>query len=493
MPVLPSIQRFFRPIAALVFFALMKPSALRAQLPSETIGVTPVEIDSLLVNPGIGFNTFQHFNGDSLFPGMGWKEGFPLLYQSYKDGLNRHYPQTSIAYWRVYWRYIQPEKNVYRWDMIDRALDSAHRRGQKLMLRIAPYGSASKERDVPDWYRQMVGPGTDFVYNNPVNKWVVDGNDPRYAQYFGGFIRELGKRYDGHPDLESVDLSIVGAWGEGAGSELLTNEAMHALIDAYTESFRHTPLLVMLMDEKTNKYASSSPVPNGWRADCLGDLGFWAKDQNGWTHMYDYYPESIIEYGLQDAWKKAPVSFEICGTFLSWRDEQHYNKEQVKYIFDEALKWHISSFNAKSSPVPAEWEPLVNDWLKKMGYRFVLKRFKYPREVKRNQKLAFESWWENKGVAPCYSKYPLAIRLRSSLYQKVFITGADIRDWLPGDNLWNEALYLPSDIPVGVYDIQVGILGKDSQDGKLPAPILKLAIEGRDKEGWYTLGKIRVN
>jgi len=24
----------------------------------------------------------------------------------------------------------------------------------------------------------------------------------------------LGERYDGHPDLEAVDISIVGAWGE---------------------------------------------------------------------------------------------------------------------------------------------------------------------------------------------------------------------------------------------------------------------------------------
>ena len=56
---------------------------------------------------------------------------------------------------------------------------------------------------------------TDWKYNNPVNKWMVDAEDPRYVEYFGGLIKELGKRYDGHPALESVDLSIVGAWGEG--------------------------------------------------------------------------------------------------------------------------------------------------------------------------------------------------------------------------------------------------------------------------------------
>lgn len=475
-----------------LFMTLLYTSPVRAQLSREIVGVTPVEIDSVLINPGIGFNTFQHFNGDSLFPGRGWKEGYPIVYESYKDKQNRNYPQTTIAYWRVYWKYMQPEKNTFRWDLLDQALDSARSRGQRLLLRIAPYGTWDSGQDVPEWYRNIVGPKKDFLYNNPVNKWLVDANDPRYAEYFGGFIKELGKRYDGHPDLEGIDLSIVGAWGEGGGSALLTTSSMQALIDAYTGSFRRTPLLVMLMDEKTNKYASSRGIHTGWRADCLGDLGFWAKDQNGWTHMYDYYPESIIEYGLQDAWKKAPVSFEICGTLLSWRDVEHYGEKEVKYIFDEALKWHISSFNAKSSPVPAAWEPLVNEWLKKMGYRFVLKRFKYPKEVGRNQKLAFESWWENKGVAPCYENYPLAIRLHKDGYQKVFITAADIREWLPGDNLYNDAVYIPSDVPVGDYEIEIAIVGKNAEAGEQPRPRVKIAIAGMNADGWYGLGKIKV-
>ena len=475
-----------------IFLLVLTASGLQAQIPPEINAVTPVEIDSVLLNPGIGFNTFQHFNGDSVFPGSGWTEGFPIIYETYKDGQNRNYPQTTTAYWRVYWRYLQPEKGKYRWDLIDQALDSARRRGQRLVLRIPSYGTTQPAEDVPDWYREMVGSKTDFAYSNPVNKWLVDGNDPRYAEYYGGFIRELGKRYDGHPDLEAVDLSICGAWGEGGGAGLLTTDAMHNLVDSYVKFFTHTPLLVMLMDEKADKYASSLGINIGYRADCLGDLGFWAKQQNGWTHMYDYYPESIIKYGLQDAWKKAPVSFEICGTLLSWRDHEHYGPAEVKYIFDEALKWHMSFFNAKSSPVPKEWEPLVNDWLKKMGYRFVLKRFKYPRQVKRGEKLAFESWWENKGVAPCYTDYPLAIRLYRKDRSKVFLTAADIRDWLPGDNLYNSGVFLPFDMPAGEYHIEIAILDKNTDAAGWQKPRVKLAIAGMDAEGWYDLGKIIV-
>lgn len=465
---------------------LFLPLFLSGQIPEGSKVVRPVELDEVLVNPGIGFQTFQRFNGDDLNPGSGWTEGFPIEYQKFDGDLkNKDYPETSIAYFRVYWKFMEPEKQKYNWELIDKALATAESRGQTLLLRIAPYGTGP-ERDVPDWYRKMVGEKRDWKYNSEVNGWVVDPEDPRYVEYFGGLIANLAQRYDGHPSLHAVDLSFIGAWGEGAGSELLTERTMHALVDAYTDNFKKTPLIALLMDEKTNKYALSKRNV-GWRVDCIGDLGFWAKDQNGWTHMYDFYPQAIIEYGTKDSWKTAPISLEICGTFLRWRDKEHYTAEDVKYIFDQTLKWHISSFNAKSSPVPPEWKPLVDDWLKKMGYRFVLRRFLYPEKIKTNSKLPFESWWENKGVAPCYQPFPFAIRLKNKKDDISFVTAADIRKWLPGDNIYNDAIFIPADMKPGTYDLQVAIV-----DPRTNAPNVQLAIEGREKDGWYTMGKITI-
>jgi hypothetical protein len=190
---------------------------------------------------------------------------------------------------------------------------------------------------------------------------------------------------------------------------------------------------------------------------------------------------------VEEDWKKAPISLEICGTFLRWRDREGYGKEEVQYIFDQSLKWHISSFNAKSSPVPAEWEPLVDEWLKKMGYRFVLRRFSYPETVQRNGKLAFASWWENKGVAPCYKDFSLALRLKSQQDSVVLVTDADIRRWLPGDNIYENALFIPLHFPAGAYDLQIGIV-----DPQHHQPRVQLAIEGKESDGWYTLGEINI-
>ncbi|MFH0756857.1 MAG: DUF4832 domain-containing protein [Bacteroidota bacterium] len=480
-------QRVFKKFSYWVaIFSTATSLHLFSQIADNEIVIRPVEIHDVLSNPGIGFMTFQRFNGDVLNEGSGWTEGYPIDYQEFDGDLtNRDYPATTLAYFRIYWRFMEPEQGKYRWELLDMALQIAKSRGQTLLLRIAPYGKED-ENDVPGWYRQIVGPNKVWGLTYPANEWVVDPEDSRYAEYFGGFIRAMGIRYDGHPDLEAVDLSIVGAWGEGAGSELLSQPAREALVDSYTDVFRKTPLIALLMDRETNMYANSQ-ISVGWRVDCIGDLGFWAAEENGFTHMYDFYPNNIVDYGVKDDWKRSPLSFEICGTFLRWKEMEGYDRDDVKYIFDETLKWHISSFNAKSSPVPAEWKDLVDDWLRKMGYRFVLRRFLYQDEVSRNGKLGFKSWWENKGVAPCYKDFTLAIRLKSGNRVAVFPTDANIKEWMPGDIIYDNSVFIPLDMPVGTYDVQVAVVDRWSHE-----PRVNLAIEGREEDGWYQLGQISI-
>jgi len=332
----------------------------------------------------------------------------------------------------------------------------------------------------------MVGPNRVWGHKNPVNKWAVDPEDPRYAEYFGGFIRAMGNRYDGHPDLEAVDLSIVGAWGEGAGSHLLSQTAREALVNSYTDSFRKTPLIALLMDKETNMYANSQ-ISVGWRVVCIGDLGFWAEDQNGWTHMYDFYAQEMINCNVQDSWMTSPLSFEICGTFRSWKDRQGYDRDDVQYIFDETLRWHMSSFNAKSSPVPDEWKDLVDDWLKKMGYRLVLRRFSYPEEVHRNGKFWFKSWWVNKGVAPCYKDFTVALRLKSESHITVLPTDAVVKDWLPGDHVLDGNVFIPGDLPAGSYNVELAVVDRWKYESRV-----NLAIQGRNEDGWYSMGQVKI-
>jgi len=448
---------------------------LTAAWAQETVAVRPKEIGDVLTNPGIGFMTFQRFNGDKLNEGKKWTEGYPIVYQAFDRTLqNDKHPMTTLAYFRLYWKFIEPEQGQYRWELIDKALQTAGDRGQTLLLRIAPYGTGA-DNDVPDWYRALVGKEE----KQPEAKWRTNPEDPRYVQHFGAMVRALGTRYDGHPLLESIDLSIVGAWGEGAGSERLTQKTREALVDSYLEAFKKTHLVMLLTDEQTNRYGLSKRDV-GWRVDCLGDMGGFSPT---WCHMCDYYPQAIINCGMADAWKKAPVTLEVCWVMQHWKDQGW----DVDYIIEQSLKWHISSFNAKSSAVPDDWWPAVNRWLTRMGYRFVLRKFTYPSRVKPGGALAFTSWWENKGVAPCCRRFRLALRLLGSTEKRILVANADLRSWLPGDNLCDGTVAVPADMPEGPYDLQIGVL-----DERFDEPDVKLAIEGRRPDGWYSLGKINV-
>ena len=443
-----------------------------------TIVVRPIEINDVLTNPGIGFTTFQRFNGDK------W-EGYqdcldhPTLtdYERLPELLKTGgYPLSSLAYFRIRWRFIEPEMGKIRFDFIDRALKTAHDRGQTLMLRIAPYTHYGS--DLPEWIINLLK--KDGGYDEKEGR--LDPDDINYVKYFTKLIRALGNQYDGHPYLESVDVSIVGSAGEGMGTNLLKQETREKLVKAYKESFKKTQLIILCRTDKRkqNVYWDFDNKNVGWRLDCLGDL------RNGtnsnWNHMWDYYPQAINQ-GMQNVWRKEPIVFEACWNMKHWKEKDW----DIDYIIDQSLKWHISSFNNKSMKIPDGCWPQVEQWLNKMGYRFVLRKFTYPSIIKSGEKLSFTSWWENKGVAPCYKKYSFAIRLSNQRKSKVMITDAKITNWLPGDVLYDDAVFIPGDLPAGNYELQIGIVDKQTHK-----PKINLAIKGKNSDGWYFMGDIEI-
>ena len=453
----------------------------------ERISVYPRRINGPLPNPGIGFMTFQRFNGDKCNSDRyEWTEGHPIEYQPFSGSLaNPRHPDTTLAYFRIYWRYIEPEEGLYRWDILDEALKTARGRGQTLLLRLPPHGHLPENDpsvELPGWFRKKIGP----MKPDCPRPWVCDCNDPLYAECFGRYIREAGRRYNGHPDLESVDIAMIGPWGEGAQAKFLREPAMRKLCDAYIDSFPDTHLLAMLGDNRTNGYILSQRNA-GYRADCLGDLRSQTADplvNRNFCHMLDRYPQQITAFGVGDCWKTAPVSFEACGVVNHWFDRGY----DLDYIIEESLKWHISSFNAKSNTIPVEWHNKIQGWIDKMGYRLCLRKINYPAAVKPGGPLTFDTWWQNTGCAPCYKKYPLAFRLNGGPEPFVYKTGADVTKWLPGDALYDGRFYIPWDMPRGEYQLQYAFLDLQGH-----APLLNLSNEGKQADGWYDVGPVTIS
>lgn len=479
------------PLSYWLALALLAPGTLAgAQVKPGMLAVRPVESKEVLDNPGIGFTTFQRFQDDALNQGDNWPEGFPIEYESLQaaGSAKRAYPKSTVAYFRIYWRFVEPEEGHYAWDQIDRALAAARAHGQRLMLRVPPYGPKLADSDVPAWYRiknhePLPADGAMAESQKIEPKWLVNPENPGYARDYGRFVRALAARYDGNPDIELVDIALVGAWGEGAGSDRLTEPTRRALVDAYMQSFHRTALLLQPQDAASvaailaQAHAASgqasAPVV-GWRADCLGDM------RPAYAHMIDYYPEKLVQLHLTELWKTAPVSMESCWVMQTWLDRGW----DIDYILDKAIQWHVSTFNNKSSPVPADLEPKVRAWLNRMGYRFVLDRFTYTLKVDASRRLEFGALVTNKGDAPIYRPFRFAIRVREEKSEHIFLAAEQLEQWMPGDSYFEEAVFLPASARDGEYSIDVAIVDADSRK-----PAVKMAIEGMAADGWYPMGK----
>jgi hypothetical protein len=269
--------------------------------------------------------------------------------------------------------------------------------------------------------------------------------------------------------------------GSGTGVEVPSLKTRLAIIDEWCKAFPKTPKVMLIGDEEGMKHATSNG--SGWRADCLGDMGGFSKT---WNHMDCSYPQQIVKTGTQEVWKSAPVAFESCWDMRKWKQEGW----DIRYIFDYGLGYHVSYMNNKSAPIPEGTIQEVERFLRKIGYRLVLRQLEHNKAVTIGSVFSVSTLWENIGVAPPYRDYILALRLTNTKSKEsyVLLTNDSIKGWLPGKTEIKNSIRLPDTIKSGVYGLAIGIV--DKLDNK---PAVYLAIDGRTEDGWYSLSHIEVN
>jgi Domain of unknown function (DUF4832)/Beta-galactosidase len=436
------------------------PGSSPVESPS-TITVQPIEIEDVLYNPGMGFADFHFGSGNPPPPDA--------------------YPPQTVAYLRWTWDELEPSEGRYNFALVDNAIREAGKKGETLAFRIMTVYKGS----TPKW---LLGKGIDSVAVG--GDIFPDYNNPLFLDYHERLLRAFGERYAGKPEIDHVDIGSVGCWGEwntacctGAKKETCKRffprqENKLRIIDGYFRYFPDTPL-VMLVGGPV-EYAASKGA--GWRGDCFGDYGTFRPD---WNHMDNVYGPAVRKPAVGNAWKTAPVQFEVCEDMQKWYDRGF----DIDRILQKGLEWHGSVLNAKSSPVPAPWRGKVDEFLKKFGYRFVLRELSHASEAASGGSLLVNSRWENKGVAPIYRPWPLAYRLRSDADRVVatWRSAADLRSWLPGHRDVEDVVVLPVGVPAATYNLDVAIL---SEDGKTAH--VELGIAGKRADKWYPASKVKI-
>lgn len=452
----------------------------------EIVTVVPQETDELLANPGIGWETF-HTTRD-------------------KDKNLPDWIPSTVHYARWGWGTLEPEPGKIDYAFLDKVLQETRQAGQRLAFRVMCCSTTRGQPYHPAWLEQIGGKVPIVDYESQKELPIPDLDDPLVLELHLDFIKRLGARYDGHPDIDHVDLGSVGWWGEWHMSssemgKMPKIENCRKIIDAYLGAFRKTALLMLVGGRECLGYAAERGT--GWRADCLGDLGGFSKT---WCHMRIAYPQLITESGVNEVWKKAPVAWESCWDMRRWVKENW----PLRFIFNYALALHGSYLNNKSAPLPTGQDVRleVERFLRRLGYRLVLRELTHPRRLPRGEPLVLKMKWQNVGSAPCYRPYRVAYRLTGEIgYAKTLVGKVTVQNWMPGSievftpGFFKEpadlppgdivevadSIVLPADLPPGVFRLAVGVVAEAAEE-----PILNLAIKGRTAEGWYPLSEVEV-
>ncbi len=447
--------------------------------------VVPEETDELLANPGLGWQTFHRTRQKD---------------QSLPDWI----PSTT-HYARWGWGTLEPEPGRIDYAFLDAVLEETRQAGQRLAFRVMCCSTRPGNPYHPAWLADVGGRILLCDYSGMKDLAIPDLDDAIVLERHLDFIKRLGARYDGHPDIDHVDLGTVGWWGEWHMSnsktgKMPTMENRKRIIDAYVAAFRRTPLLMLIGGGECLTYAAERGA--GWRADCLGDMGGFSKN---WCHMCDAYPTLIPEAGVGEVWRTAPVAWESCWDMRRWVKEGW----SLRYIFNYALALHGSYLNNKSAPLP-EGENVraeIERFLRRLGYRLVLRELRHPERAKPGGPLVLTMKWQNVGSAPCYRPYRLAYRL-TDMFGKTLVGNVTVDKWMPGEveTLTEEFIKNPPDLPpgpvvevtdrvtvpkempAGVYRLDIAVLGEQTHE-----PVVRLGIKGREDDGWYPLSEIRIS
>src|SRR5438067_3375212 len=429
-----------------IFIALAIPYTSIAQ--TNVVPHRPKPIHDVLKNPAMGITTFQRFNGQEPNPPLKWSEVGPVT-KLPQAASKPDFPETSISYCRCYWNVLETKPGKFHWEIVDLALEEARAHGQTLAIRLMPY---SNQDPLPAWYRNSGARRANKATDKDGEIWQPDFSDPLFLKYWGELVAEAGKRYDGNPYLDSVDISSVGYWGEGWSPYMPAFAYQKELIDIWLNAFQRTLLLMNFDEQQALTHGTAHGA--GWRLDCLGDMRTSSTNPYFPAEMLEIYPQQVVRAGIQDVWQHKPVSLEVCFTVAGWKERGY----DVDYILDQALRWHVTSVNIKSSPIPSEWKSQFESFQKKMGYRLILRRLEYPKTVSAGSMMPIHMWWLNAGVAPIYREYQLAMELKSASASAVMRVPAKLKEWLPGDEVVDRSLYVPENLAPGTYSVRIAMI-----------------------------------
>lgn len=357
-------------------------------------------------------------------------------------------PGLNHLYLRFDWSDIEREEGVFDWSPLDNIMKDYQ--GLTFSLRMCTHeaGKIAAAYATPRWVNcrgEMIN-----------GCFEPDYNDPVYLEKLERFMQEYGRKYNGRPEIEFVDIGTFGTWGEGHTSggsrKVYGADVLMKHINLHLRYFPDTQILV---NDDLLRHPQSPEATAQLTQYCAGHgigirddgvcVGYYSK-----TFGYDTLCDKDL-YGQFTPF--APCDIELEHYHLVDEDRL---KECLPYL--EALKFTkatYSGFHGYPEPWMTKHRYFTEYCANRLGYWYFIDGMEFAAPVS-GTKMPCVLHLSNRGFSKAYHSYLMRITAQNE--KKCYLLNThspDNRSWEGNET---EPLTLDfSKVPPGDYRLCIGL------------------------------------
>lgn len=486
--------------------------------PVANLDTATVENGIVTIKPFEYYNAFRN-------PMKGWREFFG-------PGVDPKRPEYPYPYGTIIKEYMQWNmmENVES-DGVDKVIAySDHRwRGmpeknikvipRPFIIWMEPYEGGyakntytSNPDDLNGWHWPSDFPPE--VRSNDNNTPSTGGYfDPTFLDRMEKLVKKLGEAWDNDPRVAYVEMGLIGEWGEHHDPSIRGDMWAPHTQPNHVAGRTWIPGVEKVLGDAFTKYFKNKKVMVRYAYDFQDyNFGYY------WdSFAYEEEQERGYNWYMRrgDFWKNQVMGGEITWNYGSFYNEGCRSLEDVlandrrrQTVIDQVRSLHVNHLGGVTW---AKWDNQnfyanASNIQKIMGYRFVIKEFKYPEKVEIGKPFEVSLSVVNTGSSPFYYDWPVEISLITADSHVVLwsttLSSPKISQWMPGDkwdsstqsytipaevNTVTESITIDKQIPTGQYAIAVSVL-----DPAGMVPSLRFAAFNYWNGGRHPMGLIGV-
>lgn len=381
---------------------------------------------------------------------------------------------VSVVYYRVGWSTIEPEEGKYDWSILDSKIQDCEKRGKKFAFGVMNVCvSAPQEYVTPKWVFDAGAKYHIYEGANGSRQVIPEWTDKVFLEKLNNFIKDLGERYNGNPNIAYIDIRSYGSYGEQhitslGGENISADQLKELYIKPYMDAFDSTLLV------------------NPWGQEMYNDTYKWAIDNETTIRrdgiMQLYNGKQIFDY----AYGKLPTIFEYFSSYNSLKENGIWDNEKLLDYVENWKPSYIEIFPEMYEENKEFCDMLAN----KIGYYFRFKEASYTNTIEVDSTNNISLKFTNEGVAPLYEDCTVYIGLLDENYNlvKKYKTDIDPHTWMPGEEKIENIDITFNDVDPGNYIISLGLFLNENDEN----PTYLLGNSGKTDNKWYVFGKLDI-